>query len=131
MDDEPAPRWRRLLLNRFVLTPLALAVIAAGWDAYAVTHAHGVVQGQVVDSAGRPVAGAVVTLWTYNFTTYVETSQTSTDGDGRFGFTKNFSHRIQINAAKPGAGSSPRHPVRLYFRAQDTTLTQPLVLLGN
>jgi protocatechuate 3,4-dioxygenase beta subunit len=130
-DDYERPRWQRLLLNRFVLTPLIIVVIAAGWDLYASTHDNGIVEGVVVDASGRPVDGAAVTLWTFNFTTFNETSQTKTGPDGHFTFTDNPSHHIQVSAVKPGVGVSERVPIRLYFRAQDTTLSEPLVLAGQ
>jgi hypothetical protein len=127
-DDYDRPRWKKLVLNRFVLTPLIILVIAGGWDLYASTHDNGIVDGVVVDASGKPVAGADVTLWTFNFTTFSETSQTKSGPDGHFSFTNNPSHHIQVSATKPGVGSSARLPIRLYFRSQDTTLAEPLVL---
>jgi hypothetical protein len=128
-DDEFArPLWKQLLLNRFVMVPAILAAIAASWNLYAMTHDDGLVQGEVVDAAGRPVEGASVTLWTFTFTTFKETSQTMSGPDGRFTFTGNPSHNIQVSAEKPGIGRSARVPIRLYFRAQNTTLREPLRL---
>jgi hypothetical protein len=127
-DDIERPRWKRLFLNRFVMVPLVLAIIAGSWDLFASTHDDGLVQGQVVDQAGKPVEGASVTLWTFNFTTFKETSLTVSGPDGRFTFTDNPSHNIQVSAEKPGIGRSPRLPIRLYFRAQNTTLREPLRL---
>ena len=127
-DDFAQPRWKRLLLNRFVIVPTVLAAIAISWDLYAQTHNDGLVKGEVVDAAGRPVEGASVTLWTFNFTTFSEKSRTTTGPDGHFTFTDNPSHNIQVSAEKPGIGRSPRVPIRLYFRAQNTTLREPLRL---
>ncbi|MBV8189718.1 MAG: carboxypeptidase regulatory-like domain-containing protein [Alphaproteobacteria bacterium] len=120
--------WRLILLNRFVLVPGAIVVAIALWNLYVATHDHGIVTGRVVDAAGRPVAGATVSLWTYNFTTYEQKAEVKTDAEGVFRFTDNPSHRIQIGAEKPGVGRSQRIPVFLYFRAQDTTLDTPLRL---
>ncbi len=131
-DDEfNRPRWQRLLVNRFVLTPLVIILVGAGWDFYASTHDDGIVKGRVVDAAGRPVPDANVTLWTYNFTTFSETSHTVSGPDGWFTFTNNPSHRIEVSAAKPGVGASVRVPISLYFRSEDTTLPKPLVLAGG
>jgi 5-hydroxyisourate hydrolase-like protein (transthyretin family) len=128
-DDEfERPAWRKWLLNRFVMVPLALLLVAAGWNLYTRTHDDGIVAGRVVDKAGAPVAGAEVTLWTFNFTTFSETAKVTTDADGRFRFTGNLSHNIQVSADKPGAGRSARRPIRLYFRSQNVTLTEPLQL---
>ncbi len=125
------PRWQRLLVNRFVLTPLIFVLVAGIWDFYASTHDHGIVKGMVVDAAGKPVPGARVTLWTYDFTTFSETSHTASGANGSFAFTDNRSHRIEVSAAKPDVGSSGRVPINLYFRSEDTTLSKPLVLAGN
>jgi hypothetical protein len=122
--------WRGILLNRFVLVPGAIVLAIALWNIYVATHNNGLLAGRVTDSSGRPVADATVSLWVYNFTTYEEKERVKTDADGVFRFTDNPSHRIQISAEKPGVGRSPRMPVFLYFRAQDTTLDSPLRLAG-
>ena len=123
-------RWRRILFNRFVLVPAAIVLVVAVWNVYVATHNHGLITGRVVDSAGRPVADATVALWVFNFTTYEEKERVKTDADGVFRFTNNPSHKIQISAEKQGVGRSPRMPVFLYFRAQDTTLGSPLRFTG-
>jgi len=129
-DDVETPLWRRLLLNRFVLVPAAIAVAIAAWNVYVSTHNHGVVAGRVVDATGQPVAGATVVLWVLNFTTYVEKTRATTGSTGRFVITDNDSHNIRLAAEKPGIGRSARVPVRLYFRAQDIELREPLILSG-
>jgi Carboxypeptidase regulatory-like domain len=122
------PRWRGWILNRFVLVPAAIAVAVALWNAYVSTHNHGVVAGRVVAASGQPVVGATVVLWVLNFTTYVEKTRVTTDGMGRFVITDNDSHNIRLAAEKAGVGRSSRVPVRLYFRAEDIKLEEPLVL---
>jgi len=126
-DDLAWPRWKRWLINRFVLVPGFLVLIAIVWNAFVFTHNHGVVAGRVVDAEGVPVAGAEVKLWVFNFVTFNERGSTQTRADGSFEFTDNPSHSIQLSAEKPGVGRS-RIPVRLYFRSEDIALTQPLRL---
>ncbi|MBR0797315.1 carboxypeptidase regulatory-like domain-containing protein [Bradyrhizobium jicamae] len=126
-DDPAAPRWTRWLLNRFVLVPGTLAIIAIVWNAWVFTHNHGMIAGRVVDASGRAVEGAEVKLWVFNFTTFVEQASTQSKSDGSFQFTSNPSHNIQLSAEKPGVGRS-RIPVRLYFQSEDLTLKQPLQL---
>ena len=123
--------WRRFLLNRFVLVPGAIVLAIVLWNVYVATHNNGLLAGRVIDSAGRPVADATVSLWVFNFTTYEEKERVKTDADGVFRFTDNPSHRVQISAEKQGVGRAARIPVFLYFRAQDTTLDMPLQLTGT
>lgn len=120
--------WKRLVVNRFVLVPATLAVAIALWNVYVSLHDHGIVAGRVVDTGGRPVADAQVVLWVLNFTTYVEKTRVTTDPAGHFIITNNDSHNIRLAAEKPGVGRSARVPVRLYFRAEDIELRDPLVL---
>ena len=123
-----SPLERRWLLNRFVLVPGVLVVLAAGWNVWVVTHDHGIVSGRVVDADGNPVAGAEVKLWVFNFATFDGRPTTRSRADGSFEFTDNPSHNIQLSAEKPGVGRSPRIPVRLYFRSEDVMLREPLRL---
>ena len=129
-DGMEVPLWRRLAINRFVLVPATIAVAIALWNGYVASHDHGIVVGRVVDAAGRPVPDAAVVLWVLNFTTYVEKTRATTDSAGRFVITNNDSHNIRLAAEKPGVGRSARVPVRLYFRAQDIELSEPLILSG-
>jgi hypothetical protein len=130
-DEAPVRRgWQRFLLNRFVLVPAAIAAVTLAWNLYVATHDHGLVSGRVVDAAGKPVADATVTLWVFNFVTFEEKLHVKTGADGSFRFTDNPSHKIELSAEKAGVGRSARLPVRLYFQAQDTALTEPIRLSG-
>jgi hypothetical protein len=126
--DFTRPTWRRLLLNRFVLVPALLVLVTAGWNAWVVTHDHGIVAGRVLDAGGVPVEGAEVKLWVFDFATFVVKASTTTRPDGSFTFDNNPSHNIQISAEKPGLGRSERISVRLYFRSEDIRLQEPLRL---
>jgi Carboxypeptidase regulatory-like domain len=127
-EDFTRPKWPRLLRNRFVVVPALLLVLTAGWNAWVVTHDHGIVAGRVLDASGTPVEGAEVKLWVFNFATFVVKASTTTKPDGSFTFENNPSHNIQISAEKPGLGPSARISVRLYFRSEDIRLKQPLRL---
>jgi hypothetical protein len=118
----------RLLRNRFVVVPLLLVILVAGWNGWVFTHNHGIVAGRVVDADGKPVAGATVRLWVFNFTTFVEKASTTTAADGSFRFTGNPSHDIQVSADKEGGGRSERISIRLYFASEDRKLRAPLRL---
>jgi hypothetical protein len=127
-EDFTRLKWPRLLRNRFVVVPALLLVLTAGWNAWVVTHDHGIVAGRVLDASGTPVEGAEVKLWVFNFATFVVQTSTTTKPDGSFAFENNSSHNIQISAEKPGRGRSARISVRLYFRSEDFRLKEPLRL---
>jgi hypothetical protein len=127
-DDFARPRWQRWLLNRFVLVPASLLFVAVAWNGWVATHNHGIVAGRVIDAAGKPVEGAEVNLWVFNFTTFVVKASTVTRPDGTFFFSNNPSHNIQVSAEKSGEGRSARLPIRLYFAGQDFQMKQPLRL---
>ena len=127
-EDFSAPKWKRLLLNRFVLVPAVLILLTVGWNLWVVTHDHGIVEGQVIDATGAPVEGAEVKLWVFNFTTFVVKATTTSRPDGSFEFANNPSHNIQVSAEKPGKGRSARVAIRLYFASEDFVLKDPLRL---
>jgi len=114
-------------MNRFVIVPLVLLLGIGGWNLYVDQHDHGLLEGSVVDASGQPVPGATVILSVHDFVTQVEKERTRTDGSGRFRFGDNNSHLMQLQA-QDGAASSPKVTVRLWFRAQDRVLDEPLRL---
>ncbi len=120
--------WYRLLVNRFTVVLVSIAIAVAVWNVYVSLHDHGVVEGKVVDPDGQPVAGATVVLWVLDFTTYVEKTRATTAADGSFVIRGNDSHNIQVGAEKAGVGRAERIPVRLYFKSEDVVLRAPLVL---
>jgi len=126
-SEGEGPRWRRLLLNRFVLVPGAIVVAALLWNGYVSLHNGGLIEGRVADASGRPVAGADVVLMVQNVTTFSEKGRAKTGADGVFRITDNPSHRVQIFAETP-SGRSERRELRLWFRGQNTVLDQPLVV---
>lgn len=125
LTAHPGWRWLR---SRWVVVPGTMALATLAWLAYVGSHAHGLVEGRVVDAADRPVPGAAVLLFERGFVTHQERGRTTTDAKGRFRFTDNRSHSIQLEAAAPGHGRSERRIVRLWFAAQDTVLDAPLEL---
>ena len=116
----------RRLNTRWVIVPGAIALAILFWLAYVGTHNNGVLEGRVIDSAGRPVAGAIVLLFERGFVTHQEKGRAQSDADGVFRFTDNRSHSVQLEAEAPGLGRTERRIVRLWFAAQDTRLADPL-----
>ena len=91
-EEQDPPRWRRFLLNRFVLVPAGIAFLVLIWNIYISTHDSGIVRGRIVGPDGKVVAGAAVTLWVRNFATYVERARAVSDDAGDFTITGNDSH---------------------------------------
>ena len=116
-------RWLR---SRWVIVPGVMTLVTLAWLAYVDGHNHGLIEGHVVDAAGRPVPGAVVLLLERGFVTHQERGRTTTDSQGRFRFTDNRSHSVQLEAAAAQLGRSERRIVRLWFAAQDTRLAEPI-----
>lgn len=121
--------WRRVVLSRFFIVPAVLVVGIGAWNVYVDRHAHGLLEGSVVDASGRPVPDATVILSVHDFVTQVEKARTRTDAAGRFRFDDNNSHLIQLQA-EAAAGRSPRVTIRLWFRAQDRVVNEPLRIAG-
>lgn len=118
------------LRSRWVIVPGGILAVVALWNLYVAAHAGGIVEGRVLDAAGAPVPGASVLLYERAFITNNEKQRTLTDADGRFRFEGNASHAIQLQAEGAG-GRTERMTVRLWFRAQNRTLAQPLRLPGR
>jgi len=114
------------LKSRWVIVPLAIALTVLAWNGYVAINAGGRVEGRVVDAAGRPVANASVILLERHFVMHNERQRTRTDASGYFQFTGNDNHSLQLEAEAAGLGRSERRAVRLWFRAQNVSLTEPL-----
>ena len=122
---------RHALRNRWVIVPLAMAAILLAWNGYVALNDGGVVAGRVVDRNGRPVADATVVLLERNFVTHNERQRTKSDASGHFRFSGNNNHSLQLEAEAAGLGRSERVVVRLWFRAQNVVLVEPLRFAGR
>lgn len=118
--------WR-VLTHRFVAVPLALAVVVAAWNVYIAFNDHGIIEGEVLDRSGRPVAGATVIFFERNFIYYEEKQRAVTDSKGHYRFADMKTHIGQLEARTDDGRKSERRPLRLWFRAQDTEAA-PLVV---
>ena len=120
---------RPILLNRFTLVFGSLALLIAAWNVYVGLHDGGRLTGTVVDSSGRPVADATVVLGRKTVTSIDLLTQARTDSQGRFAFDRHGQYWLALTASKPGAGTSARRMMPLWFRNQDAALDRPLVLM--
>ena len=120
-------RWKPILTNRFVALPLALAVIVAAWNIYIAFHDDGLIEGDVRDPSGAPIAGAAVIFFERNFINYQEKQRVTTDARGAFRFTAMKVHVGQLEARLPDGRNSERRQLQLWFRAQNTHVA-PLIV---
>jgi hypothetical protein len=117
------PNW---LNNRWVIVPLMLAALTLCWNGYVALNDGGRVEGQVVDASGLPVANATVIMLDRHFVMHNERQRALTDSAGRFRFIGNDNHSLQLEAEAAGLGRTERRVVRLWFRAQNVSLAEPL-----
>ena len=119
-------RWR-VLTHRFVAVPLTLLALAVAWNVYIAFNDHGIIEGEVRDTAGAPVAGATVVFFERNFIYYEEKQRATTDAQGVYRFTDMKTHIGQLEARTADGGKSERRQLRLWFRSQDTEVA-PLIV---
>ena len=117
---------RHRLASRWVIAPLSITALVLAWNGYVALNNGGAVAGRVVDAAGRPVADATVILLERHFVMHNERQRTRTDAEGRFQFSGNDNHSLQLEAETAALGRSERRVVRLWFRAQNVHLAEPL-----
>jgi len=118
--------WRALT-HRFVAVPLVLLAIVVAWNVYIAFNDHGIIEGEVRDKAGAPVAGATVIFFERNFVYYQELRRTTTDARGVFRFDGMQVHVGQLEARTADGRHSDRRQMRLWFRAQNAEIA-PLIV---
>ncbi len=120
--------WKGWLVNRVTITFGLIAIVTVGWNLYVRAHNDGILEGEVVDAGGQPVADATVILNEQTLVSLAPIAETTTNENGSFNFLKHDRHKVVLTVAKPGAGASDRILVRLYFRNQNHTLPDPIIL---
>ena len=100
--------------------PLALVAVVVAWNVYIAFNDHGIIEGEVRDRAGAPVAGATVIFFERNFVYYEEKQRATTDAQGVYRFTDMKTHVGQLEARTADGRKSERRQLRLWFRSQDT-----------
>jgi 5-hydroxyisourate hydrolase-like protein (transthyretin family) len=122
--------WKGWLLNRVTITFGLIAVVVIAWNLYVQAHDDGILEGQVVNEAGEPVAGAKVVLSERTIVSMTSIAETVTDADGRFHFEGHDRHALVLTAEMPDLARSARMEVQLYFKNQNRRLASPIVLSG-
>ncbi|NQU56664.1 MAG: carboxypeptidase regulatory-like domain-containing protein [Rhodospirillales bacterium] len=119
--------WWSILRNRFTITFGTIAIVATLWNIFVVLNDDGKFSGRVVDMRGRPVAGATVKLGKKSLVSIQFQGEEITDADGRFAFSGHAFYHVHVEARKEGMGIS-KSDHHLYFRGQNTALSEPLRL---
>lgn len=119
--------WSVVLRHRFVYVPAVLAVLVGAWNLYVAANDDGIIEGEVRDARGAPVAGATVIFFERNFVNYQEKQRATTDARGAYRFTDLAVHVGQLEARAEDGRRSERYQLQLWFRAQNTRLP-PLVV---
>jgi hypothetical protein len=118
----------RVLKNRYVVTVLIILTAIFVWKMYVRANDDGYITGTVVDENGDAVAGATVFLQERDLV-IVETPVTApTDENGRFIFEDVTMVSFFLWAEKDGTLEAEKKAHHLYFKEQNYTLPEPIVL---
>jgi hypothetical protein len=120
--------WIRSNLRHIIF----LSVIGIGlitWNIHVNNNSQGYLRGIVVDAVGRPVQGAQVELQEKTINLLKPPLIERTDEEGRFEYTDLEIIEFVISARKVGVGASQRQRHHLYFKGQNYTIEEPLVLI--
>ena len=113
---------------RYAYVVGTLLLLVGGCNFWVALHNDGIVRGRVVQTDGRPAAGATVSFWEKTLTTLERRTATETGPDGGFVLTGQAAHHFALQAEKSGFSASPRTLYRRYFRGQNLVLDEPLRL---
>ena len=80
------------------------------WNVYIAFNDHGIIEGEVRDKAGAPVAGATVIFFERNFIYYEEKQRATTDAQGAYRFTDMKTHIGQLEARTSDGRKSRTSP---------------------
>ena len=116
------------LLNRYSITLASIAMLALLLNIYVIFNDDGLVIGHVVDSSGKPVSGAKVTLFEKTLFVAEPRLHATTDEQGEFRFSGHKYYRIWLEAKKEGSGVFPKTEFRLYFKGQNRWFEKPFSL---
>lgn len=119
---------KSIFINRYTITLCITIVIALFWNLFVVLNDSGILHGRVIDQANMPIAGASVVLSEKTLLVTAPRDEVTTDAQGYFRFEGHKLYHLYLEAKKGGAGSASPREVRLYFKGQNKTLKEPLVL---
>ena len=97
------------------------------WNVYIAFNDDGIIEGEVRDRAGAPVAGATVIFFERNFIYYRRSSAPRRTPRAPIASTDMQIHVGQLEARTPDGRQSERRQLRLWFRSQNTEI-EPLMV---
>jgi hypothetical protein len=121
-------RMFRILANRYTVTVILIVVSIFTWKLYVRAHNDGYIRGTVVDEKGDGVADATVLLQERDLVIVEAPISTITDEDGRFFYMDMSLVSFFIWAKKDGYITPEKSAYHLYFKEQNFTLPEPLIL---
>jgi len=119
---------KSIFINRYTIALFITIVIALFWNLFVILNDQGILHGRVIDQANRPIEGARVILSEKTLLVTAPRDEVTTDAQGYFRFEGHKLYHLYLEAKKGGAGSASPKEVRLYFKGQNKTLKEPLVL---
>jgi len=122
---------RSVFINRYTITFGITITIALLWNLFVIFNDSGILSGRVVNQNNQPIGNAQVVLSEKTLLVTAPQDQVITDAEGYFRFEGHRLYHLYLEASKDDWGSSSSQEIRLYFKGQNKTLKEPLVLEPN
>ncbi len=119
---------KSIFINRYTITFAIALFLALLWNLFVLFNDSGILSGRVIDSLHQPVEGATVSLSEKTLLVTSQRDEVTTDGDGFFRFEGHDLYHLYLKVKKGNAALPSHKEVRLYFRGQNKTLKEPLIL---
>jgi hypothetical protein len=118
----------RILANRYVVTILLIVLSIFIWKLQVKANDDGFIRGMVVDAKGNGVPRATVLLQERGLVIVESPISTRTDENGQFVYKDMSLVSFFIWAKKDGYLTPEKNPYHLYFKGQNFTLPEPIIL---
>lgn len=119
---------KSIFINRYTITFAISLGIALLWNIFVLFNDSGILTGRVVDGDNQPIGNAQVVLSEKSLLVTAPRDKVFTDPQGYFRFEGHRLYHLYLEASKSDLGSSSSKEIRLYFKGQNKTLKDPLVL---
>lgn len=119
---------RSIFINRYTITFGIATALALLWNLFVIFNDSGILNGRVVDRDNLPIGNAQVVLSEKTLLVTAPRDKVITDENGYFRFEGHKLYHLYLEASKDDLGASSSQEIRLYFKGQNKTLKEPLVL---